>query len=115
MIMNIGINNYNNFYTSQKSNYAQSFEGASARKLIDKIKKATQLKKLGVTFEELANAYKEIGYDVFFKRGSHAVVPIDKNLNIPVIIPHKDKYVTPYELKRFRYVLNGEFDKAARV
>ena len=75
--MEINFNNYTyNTHPSLNLCNKPSFEGASARKLITKIKNATQLKKLGVTFEELVNAYKEIGFDVLMKRGSHAVVPI---------------------------------------
>jgi hypothetical protein len=111
--------NFNQIYSAQnpisKPNARLSFEGARSKKLIAKIKNATQLKKIAITFDELVNAYKEIGYDVFFKRGSHAVVPITDNCNIPLVIPHDDKYVSPYDLKRFRHVLNGEFEKAIRV
>ena len=89
-----------------------AFSGARARKLIEKIKKMEKMDKLDISFEELKSMYKEIGYDVFFKRGSHAIVPVTEDLNIPVIIPHKRKNVHPFDLKRFKYILLGEFDKA---
>lgn len=92
-----------------------SFEGAASRKLIEKIKISRQLKKMNVTFAELVNAYKEIGYDVYMKRGSHAVVPLGNGFNIPLPIPHKSKNVTVYDLKRFRYILDGDFEKAMKA
>ena len=111
--------NFNNtvYLSSLRPNNARqlSFEGASSRKLIAKIKSATQLKKLGVTFDELVNAYKEIGFDVLQKRGSHAVVPLTSEINIPLVIPHGNKYVSPLDLKRFKFVLDGDYVRASTV
>ena len=89
-----------------------AFSGARARKLIEKIKNMKKLEKADVSFDELKSMYNEIGYDVVYKRGSHAVVPITEDFNIPVVIPHKRKNVHPFDLKRFKYILTGEFDKA---
>ena len=114
--MEINFYNFNLHHQKFSKNIAQpSFEGAKSRKLIEKIKSAKQLKKLAITFDELVNAYKEIGYDVFFKRGSHAVVPITSEYNIPLVIPHGDKYVSPFDLKRFRFVLDGNYEMASKA
>jgi len=90
----------------------QSFYGAKARKLINRINGLDKFDKVDISFDELKSMYKEIGYDVIYKRGSHAIVPVTNDINIPVVIPHKRKNVHPFDLKRFKYVLNGEFEKA---
>lgn len=113
--MEINFTNIKSAHTIPKKITQPSFEGAQSRKLIAKIESAKQLKKLSVTFDQLVNAYKEIGFDVFFKRGSHAVVPVSDEYNIPLVIPHGNKYVSPYDLKRFRYVLNGDYEKASKT
>ena len=89
-----------------------NFYGARARKLIEKVNNTRKLSDLKISFEELKGMYNEIGYDVFFKRGSHAVIHLDNGVNIPLVIPHKTKNVHSLDLKRFRYVLAGEFDNA---
>lgn len=89
-----------------------TFSSKRAQKLIEKIKVAEKMEKLQISFDELKSMYKEIGYDVLFKRGSHAIVPVNEELNIPVVIPHKRKNVHPFDLKRFKYILLGMFDKA---
>lgn len=91
-----------------------AFSSAKARKLIEKITCTERMDKLDISFDELKSMYQEIGYDVVYKRGSHAVVPITKDLNVPVIIPHKRKNVHPFDLKRFKYILKGEFEKAKK-
>ena len=109
--LNYQLNN-NYFGVNKEQN---SFGAATPRKLIDKIRKSKQLKKLNITFDELVNAYKEIGYDVLMKRGSHAVIPLGNGINIPLPIPHKAKGVTAYDLKRFRFILEGEIERALKV
>ena len=89
-----------------------SFTSKRAQKLIEKIKGLEKMDKLQISFDELKSMYKEIGYDVLFKRGSHAIVPVSEDVNIPVVIPHKRKNVHPFDLKRFKYILLGQFDKA---
>ena len=98
---------YNPIYTKNVN-----FSGARARKLIEKIKGVKKVDKLSISFDELKSMYNEIGYDIIYKRGSHAIVPINEKLNIPVVIPHKRKNVHPFDLKRFKYILTGQFDKA---
>lgn len=92
-----------------------NFSGARARKLIEKIKNADKLDKLDISFNELKSMYEEIGYDVFYNRGSHAVVPVSEDFNIPLVIPHSTKNVTTIDLWRFKYVLNGEPEKAKNI
>lgn len=89
-----------------------AFSSKKAQKLIEKVKDTERIDKLQISFDELKSMYKEIGYDVLYKRGSHATVTISKDLNIPVVIPHKRKNVHPFDLKRFKYILLGEIDKA---
>lgn len=107
--MRVLLNSFNNNHIS-----SQSFQGARARKLIEKINKTDKMDKLNISFEELKSMYKEIGYDVVYKRGSHAIVTVNDNINIPVVIPHKRKNVHPFDLKRFKYILKGEFEKAKK-
>jgi predicted RNA binding protein YcfA (HicA-like mRNA interferase family) len=99
---------FNCFYPST------SFESAKARKLIKKVNEAEKLDKLNITFNELESMYNELGYDVFYKRGSHAVVHLTEGVNLPVIIPHKRKNVHPFDLKRFKYVCAGDIEKALK-
>ena len=94
------------------NNKSMMFSGARARKLIKKVNDSEKMDKLKISFEELEAMYQEIGYDVIYKRGSHAVVPINENLNIPAVIPHRTKTVQPLDLRRFKYVLLGDFEKA---
>ena len=89
-----------------------AFTSKRAQKLINKVKSAEKIEKVHISFDELKLMYKEIGYEVVYKRGSHAVVPVTEDFNIPVVIPHKRKTVLPFDLKRFLYVMSGEFDKA---
>ena len=56
--------------------------------------------------------YREIGYDVFYKRGSHAVVHLTDEIHIPIVIPHKKKNVSIFDLKRFKYILSGDIQCA---
>ena len=89
-----------------------AFSSQRAKKLIEKIRSMEKMDKADISFDELKSMYKEIGYDIIYKRGSHAIVPVNEDLNIPVIIPHKRKNVHPYDLRRFKYILLGEFEKA---
>lgn len=95
---------------TQANNF--TFASVKARKLIEKIKKTDNVEKLDISFDELKSMYQEIGYDIFYKRGSHAIVQISEEINIPVVIPHKRKNVHPFDLKRFKYILSGELEKA---
>ena len=89
-----------------------AFTSKRAQKLMEKVKNTEKLDKLHISFDELKSMYQEIGYDVVYKRGSHAIVPVTPDCNIPVIIPHKTKNMHPFDIKRFKLVLAGEFDKA---
>ena len=97
------------------SNNHITFESAKARKLIETVKNAQKIDKLKINFEELEIMYKEIGYDIFYKRGSHAVIHLTDEINLPVVIPHKTKYVHPKDIKRFKYILTGEIQKAINL
>lgn len=94
-----------------------TFGSAKARKLIEKVlsSNVNNYKGINATFEDMVAVYQELGYDVIMKRGSHAVVPISDSANLPLVIPHGNKYVHPLDLKRLRCVLNGEIDKALNV
>jgi len=94
--------------------YNRAFCGARSRKLIEKVQRTEKMDKLKVSFDELERMYNEIGYDVLYKRGSHAIVHVTDTINIPIVIPHKTKDVHPFDLVRFKYVLNGEFEKASQ-
>ncbi len=63
------------------------------------------------TFDDIKGIYEHLGYDVMMKRGSHAIVNINGS-NLPLVIPHKDKYVNSKDVKRLKCVLSGDTDKA---
>ena len=73
---------------------------------------AQNIKKVHLTFDEASKIYRYLGYDVLMKRGSHAVIPITKTTNLPLVIPHKEKYIAPMDIKRLKYVINGDIEKA---
>ena len=100
---------FNNLFLS---NNQINFESAKARKLIDTVKNTQKVDKLKITFEELEIMYKEIGYDIFYKRGSHAVIHINDKINLPIVIPHKKNIINANDIKRFKYILTGEIQKA---
>ena len=108
-------NFYNGTQTQPASNPA--FGSAKARKLIEKVLQADSNNFRGIkaTFDDMVAAYNELGYDVIMKRGSHAAVPITDHANLPLVIPHNNKYVHPLDLKRLKYVIQGETEKALNV
>lgn len=89
-----------------------AFEGAKSRKFLKMIEQTKNFKKVKATFQDMVDAYKELGYDITLKRGSHAAVNIQNKFNISLVIPHKDKYVTPYDLKRLHLIIIGKFEEA---
>lgn len=91
-----------------------SFCGKAQEKLLQKIMDTKRLKDMKVTFDELNRIYEHLGYDVMMKRGSHAIVNV-RGTNIPIVIPHKDKYVHPNDLKRLKLIMAGEEKKAQMV
>ena len=48
------------------------------------------------------------------KRGSHAIVPVG-NVNIPLIIPHKDKNIAPKDIRTLRLIITGDIEKAQKL
>jgi len=105
----------NNYHNKNKttSNCSPTF-GTTPEKLIKKILATKNNKDIKVTFDEMVKIYNHLGYDVLMKRGSHAIVPVGK-LNIPLVIPHKDKYIHPNDIKRFKLILEGKAEKAQLV
>jgi len=110
----INKNNTQQMTNPMMSSNQISFNGHSPEKLLKKILEAKTDKSLKITFDELVKIYNHLGYDVVMKRGSHAIVTIDK-INIPIVIPHKDKVVHPNDLKRLKLILKGEVERAQRV
>lgn len=104
---------YNSAIQAQQAQYP-AFCGASSEKLIKKILTSKNPKELKITFDELCRIYNHLGYDVTLKRGSHATVRVNKT-NIPIVIPHKDKYVHSNDIRRLRLVMNGEEKKAQLI
>ena len=113
-IINSNYNGYANCKNNSQSNQP-SFQGAKARKILEQVSKAKTFKNIHLTFDEMVSTYNELGYDVLMKRGSHAVIVKDSMTNYPLVIPHGNKYVHPNDVKRLQCVMNGEFDKAARI
>ena len=99
----------------QKAQSETSFGSVKAKKLIEKVRTAKNLKNINATFEDMVTVYKELGYNVIMKRGSHAVIPITEKVNLPLVIPHNSKFVHIHDLKRLQYIVNGEIEKALKV
>ena len=110
--MNIDVTNYDKKETNIKN---LALKGVKSHKLIKTIQDAPNLKKIEITFDELERMYNELGYDVIRKRGSHAIVQINEKINIPIVIPHHNKYVHRNDLKRFLHVSRGNFEEAAKA
>ena len=104
--------NTNNLVQCNKISSSPSFCGKSPQKLIQKILATEDNKKIHLTFDEVAKIYGYLGYDVLMKRGSHAVIPVNEQINIALPIPHKDKYVSPFDIKRLKHMINGDIEKA---
>ena len=109
------INSVSYTQKSQKAQTEPSFGSVKAQKLIEKIRNTKNIKNINVTFEDMVSVYKELGYDVIMKRGSHAVIPITEKVNLPLVIPHSSKYIHRHDIKRLQFVLNGEIEKALNV
>ncbi|MBQ8848619.1 MAG: hypothetical protein IJ003_06715 [Candidatus Gastranaerophilales bacterium] len=110
------INSYSNSQKLQQINEQTSFGSSKARKLAQIIKDAKNFKHINATFDDAVAIYRELGYDVLMKRGSHAVVPLTEKVNLPLVIPHgSSKFVHPFDLKRLQFVINGEIEKALNV
>ena len=90
-----------------------SFGANTAPKLLKKVAEAKDIKKLKITFDEMAKMYNYLGYDVLMKRGSHAIVS-SGNVNFTLTIPHKDKVVHFKDIKRLKYIMAGDIEKATK-
>lgn len=100
--------------TTKKSNSsAPNFGANTPQKLIQKIISTKNDKNVKLTFDEASKIYNYLGYDVIMKRGSHAIVPVG-NVNIPLVIPHKDKNIAPKDVRTLRLVITGEIEKAQK-
>ena len=107
-----------NTYSAPRTNMMSSnpaFCGNSPQKLIQKIMTTENNKNIHLTFDEAAKIYRYLGYDVMMKRGSHAVIPLDGKANLALPIPHKDKYVSPFDIKRLKCVINGDLEGALKA
>ncbi len=119
--MNINFNPYisTNYYSSsqkQQVSHAQpTFEGMKFIKLIETVKNTKSFRHFNMSFNDVAAIYQELGYNIIFKGGSHAIIPLTETINIPLVIPHSSKYVSPFDLKRLKYILNGEIDKTLNI
>lgn len=106
---------FNNRYSSSPvGNQGMSspgFCGRAQEKLIKKILASNNPKEWKYTFEDMKGIYEHLGYDVMLKRGSHAIVRIN-NTNLPLVIPHGDKYVNPKDVRRLKFLLSGDIDRA---
>ncbi len=100
-----------NFYRLQslgnQSAKTPSFCGRAQEKLIKKLMASKNPKEWKYTFDEIKGVYEHLGYDVMYKRGSHAIVNVN-GTNVPLVIPHKDKYVSPMDIKNLKAVIRGE-------
>lgn len=90
------------------------FGANTPQKLIKKIINTPNDKNVKLTFDEVAKIYNYLGYDVIMKRGSHAIVPVG-NVNIPLIIPHKDKNIAPKDIRTLRLIITGDIEKAQKL
>lgn len=109
------VNNISTAYSANKQNVSSpSFCGKAQEKLIKKIIQSNNPKEWKYTFEDIKGIYEHLGFDVMFKRGSHAIVNIC-GTNVPLVMPHKDKYVHPSDVKRLKFLLVGDIDKARNM
>ncbi len=100
-------------YSHYKLN-SPSFAAKTPTKLLNKILETKNVKTLKISFDEMVKVYNHLGYDVLMKRGSHAIVPVG-DIKIPLPIPHKDKVVHANDIKRLKYIVAGEVEKAKYV
>lgn len=109
-------NNYNNQkIVTEKQNVSNPVFGANTpQKLIKKILSTPNDKHVKLTFDEAAKIYNYLGYDVLMKRGSHAIVPVN-NMNIPLVIPHKENHIAPKDIKTLRLIITGDIEKAQKI
>ena len=96
-------------------NSSPAFGGVQTKKLIEKVANTKQLQKLDIKFDELERMFNEIGYNVIYKGGSHAIIKLNENTSISITIPHGKKQVSPYDLKRFLLIKEGKFEEATKV
>ena len=108
--MNINFHPHSNHY-GRNSCYT-AFQGAKSRKFLQEVGQAKTFKNLHATFGEMVAAYKELGYDVVLKRGSHAIIQVDDKINMSLVIPHGSKYVHPNDVKRLHCIIKGEIERA---
>lgn len=78
--------------------------GGQKEKLMKKIltTREEHLKKLPITFDEAVNIYSNLGFSIFLKRGSHAIVSTPEG-NFSLVMPHgSEKSIVATEIKRLR-------------
>lgn len=101
----------NNFYkpqpVSNQSSETPSFCGRAQEKLIKKLMASKNPKEWKYTFDEIKGVYEHLGYDVMYKRGSHATVNVN-GTQFSLVIPHKSKYVAPWDIQQLKKVIRGE-------
>lgn len=107
-------NSYSTHPISNQNVSSPSFCGKAQEKIIKKILASNNPKEWKYTFEDMKGVYEHLGYDVMMKRGSHAIVNIEGK-NLPLVMPHKDKYVDPNDVKRLKFLLKGDIDRALRM
>ena len=111
---NISYNNYNSSY-NQRTATNPAFCGKTQQKLIKQIMSVENNKKIHLTFDETSKIYKYLGYDVILKRGSHAIIPVNEQVNLSLPIPHGDKYVSAFDIKRLKCMINDDIEGAMRA
>ncbi|MCR5265931.1 MAG: hypothetical protein K6E29_04985 [Cyanobacteria bacterium RUI128] len=111
--LNLANSNCNTFSTGRTTS-SPAFCGNSPQKLIQKIQSTENCKHVHLSFDEVAKIYKYLGYDVLMRRGSHAIIPLNEKANLPLPIPHKDKYVSPFDIKRLKCIINGDIEGALK-
>lgn len=109
------MNSYSYSKKSQDVPTQPAFGSSKTIKLMEEIKTAKILKNINATFKEIAAIYGDLGYDIIFKGGSHAIIQLTETTNLPLVIPHGSKYVHPKDLKRLQYVLNGNINMALNL
>ncbi len=111
---NISYSNYN-LLQQQRINSNQTFCGKTPQKLIKQIMSVENNKKIHLTFDETSKIYKYLGYDVILKRGSHAIIPVNEQVNISLPISHGNKYVSAFDIKRLKCMINDDIEGAMRA
>lgn len=95
--------------------YNFSFGSKSSAKQLEKLINAKNIKNVHLSFQDGVGIYNHLGYEVTVpQRGSHAIAHVGE-YEFPLVIPHKGKDISPFDLKRLKYIALGDIERAKRI